>query len=699
MLVKRKCRGCRSGRILACFALFWPFLGAQSCGDRSNSNALKKAPNVLLITIDTLRADAVGAYGAGGGITPSIDRLAAAGTRFESAHAHAVLTLPSHASLLSSRYPFAHGVRDNAGFRFPASMDTLSTWLRARGYRTGAFVSAFPLDARFGLARGFDEYDDRLSGSPRPAFLEQERDGRETVGRARAWLASGDGRPSFCWVHLFEPHYPYAPGEPFASRFAGDPYKGDVAAADAALAPLLQPILDGPERESTIVVLTADHGESLGEHGEATHGIFTYESTLRVPLVIHAAGLPRGVRTDEARHVDIAPTILDLLSIPPPADLDGRSLRRSPGAQTVSYFEALSGALNRGWAPPRGVIRGGLKFIDLPIPELYDLSVDRAEATNLASARAADVQSMRSLLQAFPASVVQAGRESSDAAARLRTLGYTSGGTATRQAYTEADDPKRLIAVDRELQQIVSDYVSGNGAAALSSARAFATRHPRMTVGWLQLAHLEREAGNLKAGIDALQKAHAIDGGNVQATALLGAYLTQDNRASEAVALLSPVAAREDPDVEILRSLALATARAGSPDAALALLTRARAVDPGEVQLLIDEGTVALMADRRGAARAAFEQALARDPTLPRAHSSLAALAVDEGRLADAAAHWREAVARDPSEFGRIFALGVAQARAGRAPQARAALEFFVAAAPSSRYGGEIAQARAWLSR
>ena len=678
--------------------LLWPLLAAPGCRGRTNSNALQKPPNVLLITIDTLRADAIGAYGANGGVTPLIDRLAAAGTRFESAHAHAVLTLPSHASVLSSRYPFAHGVRDNAGFRFPPSMDTLATWLRARGYRTGAFVSAFPLDARFGLARGFDEYDDRLSGSPRPAFLEQERDGRETVARARAWLAAGDGRPSFCWVHLFEPHYPYAPPEPFAARFSADPYKGEVAATDGALAPLLQPILDGPERDSTIVVLTSDHGESLGEHGEATHGIFTYESTLRVPLVIYASGLPRGVRPDQARHVDIAPTILDLLSMPIPSHLDGRSLRESPATSPPSYFEALSGALNRGWAPPRGVIRGGLKFIDLPIPELYDLSADRSEATNLASARAADVQSLRRLLQSFPAAMVQAGRESIDAAARLRALGYTSGGNATRQTYTEADDPKRLIAVDREIQQIVSDYVSGNGAAALSSARAFAARHPRMTVSWLQLAHLEREAGNLKGGIDALQEAHAIDGANVQVTTLLGAYLTQDNRAGEAIALLSPVAAGDDADVEVLRTLALATARAGSADAALALLQRARAIDPGEAQLLVDEGTVALMADRRGAARAAFEQALTRDPTLTRAHSSLAALAVDEGRLSDAAAHWREAVARDPSEFGRIFALGVAQARAGRTPQARAALEFFAATAPPARYAGEIAQARAWLA-
>ena len=677
----------------------------QGCGTgssnelRGSTNALTPPRNVILITIDTLRADAVGAYGASGGVTPLIDRLAAGGTRFESAHAQAVVTLPSHATILSARYPFAHGVRDNTGFRLPAAIETLPIWLRARGYRTGAFVSAFPLDARFGLARGFDEYDDHLSASPRPAFLEQERDGRETVARARAWLAAGDGRPSFCWVHLYEPHYPYAPPEPYASRFAGDPYKGEVAAADAALTPLLQPILDGPERNGTLVILTADHGESLGEHGEATHGIFTYEATLRVPLIIYSGGaLPAGVRRDEARLVDIAPTILDLLSFPMPGGLDGHSLRL-PAHGTTTYFEALSGALNRGWAPARGVIKAGMKFIDLPIPELYDLAADPHETSNLASARQENARSLQALVSTFPAGPVRAAAETGDAAARLRSLGYVSGGAATQRAYSTADDPKQNIAADRELQQIVSEYVAGDGPAALASARTFATRHPRMPLAWLQLAHLERDAGQLAAGIDALRKAHAIDPRNVQVSTLLGAYLTQDNRADEAIGVLTPLAAGEDADVETLRTLALATARRGSTDAALALIARARALDPGELQLFLDEGTIDLMADRRPAARAAFEQALTRDPNSTRAHSSLAVMAVDEGRTADAVTHWREAVTRDPSEYGRIFAMGVAQARGGRTAPARAALEFFVAGAPASHYAREIAQARSWLAQ
>ncbi len=273
--------------------------------------------NVLLVTIDTLRADALGASGNPKASTPWMDRIAALGLRFDRAHAHNVVTLPSHANILSGRYPFVHGVRDNAGFRFPDTVDTLATVLKGRGYRTGAFVSAFPLKARFGLARGFDEYDDRLSGAARPAFLEQERSGAETVAKARTWLGRESSAPTFCWVHLYEPHFPYTPPEPFASKFADNPYAGEVAAADAALGTLVGPILDAGSSSRTVIVLTADHGESLGEHGEATHGIFAYEATLHVPLIVYAAGSVRpGVRSDLVRHVDIMPTVLALLHLP-----------------------------------------------------------------------------------------------------------------------------------------------------------------------------------------------------------------------------------------------------------------------------------------------------------------------------------------------------------------------------------------------
>src|SRR5262249_53777833 len=273
-------------------------VAAASLHARRSSTAVLRQPglDVLLVTIDTLRADAVGAYGATTGATPLLDAVAARGVVFRQAHAHDVVTLPSHANILSGRLPFQHGVRDNAGFRFPRDVPTLASLLGAAGYRTGAFVSAFTLDARFGLARGFDVYDDRLGGPAGPLAL-PERRGADTVAAAQRWLAEGSGRPSFCWVHVYEPHAPYVPPEPFASRHPGAPYVGEVETAAAALQPLLRPLLDSASPH-TLVIVTGDHGESLGEHGERTHGLFAYESTLHVPLVMFAPGVLPSARVD-----------------------------------------------------------------------------------------------------------------------------------------------------------------------------------------------------------------------------------------------------------------------------------------------------------------------------------------------------------------------------------------------------------------
>src|SRR5256885_7112859 len=413
--------------------------GSGACRRASLEPAVSRRAglDVLLITIDTLRADAVGAYGNRRASTPTIDRLAGAGIRFADAHAHTVTTLASHANILSGRYPADHGVHDNSGFLFPDTIETLGTLLKARGYRTGAFVSAYPLDSRFGLARGFDVYDDSfVDAQPRPAFLEQERPGVETRALARQWIESRrPGQPFFCWVHLYEPHFPYAPPEPFAARFLSDAYLGEVAAADAALAPLLDPVLATAHRRPPLLGLTAAHGESLGEHGETTHGIFAYEATLRVPLIVFQPELfsARVVR-EPARHVDILPTILDALSIAAPDSLPGRSLlplvsgrsADAVGADTSAYpiyFESLSGSLNRGWAPLRGVIRDHFKYIDLPIPELYDLDRDANEQHNIATSAPERVGRMRPLLEAVRASAPRAERrpETADARERLRT--------------------------------------------------------------------------------------------------------------------------------------------------------------------------------------------------------------------------------------------------------------------------------------
>ncbi|HEX9365953.1 MAG TPA: sulfatase-like hydrolase/transferase [Vicinamibacterales bacterium] len=695
-------------RALASLSIVPLLFGAWACRRPSPRPAHDPGLNVLLITIDTLRADALGAYGNGRTATPLMDRLAAAGVRFDRAHAHSVVTLPSHASILSGLYPQDHGVRDNAGFRFPAAQATLATLLKARGYATGAFVSAFPLASRFGLMRGFAIYDDGfVDAAPRAPMLEQERRGTETVALARRWLDRHASERTFCWVHLYEPHAPYAPPEPFASRFQADPYLGEVAATDAALEPLLRPVLDAGERGRTAIVLTADHGEALGDHGEATHGVFAYESTLRVPLVVYVPALlsPRVVST-EARHVDIVPTILDVLGVAPPEDLRGASLLPAARGETVdphtvTYFESLSPALNRGWAPLRGLVRDGVKYIDLPLPELYDLAVDPQEERNAIAARAPEASALRRLLGSATFAGAAAPRiaESAEARARLESLGYTSGGAPARDRYTEKDDPKRLIAIDAQLQEVVRLYTSGDRATALERARALVREQPEMRVAWMTLAQVQHDGGDLDGAIASLRRAHALGPRDPQTSALLGGYLTERGAATEAIAVLTPPATDAGADQQVLVALALAQARAGRGGDAVATLDRARAADPSNAMLLVDLGTIRLMANQRDEARRAFDDAVSRNPGIARAHGSLAAMAAEEGRADDAIAEWRVAAQIDPAEYGRVFLLGVSFARTGRPAAARACFGFIVDSAPASRYEQQIGAAREWLTR
>jgi choline-sulfatase len=662
--------------------------------------------SVLLITIDTLRADAIGAYGKASALTPWMDRLAAAGVRFDDAHAHNVVTLPSHANILSGRYPLDHGVRDNAGFRFPAGVETLATLLEARGYATAAFVSAFPLASRFGLGRGFDVYEDSfVDAAARPAFLEQERSGAETVELARRWIEAQADRPVFCWVHLFEPHAPYQPAEPFASRFRSDPYQGDVAAADAALGPLLEPLMARGDDGRTLVVLTADHGESLGEHGEATHGILAYEATLRVPLILYQPRLfrPR-VESAPARHVDLLPTILDALALPRPEGLPGRSLLSPPSvpAETITtYFEALSGQLNRGWAPLHGVIQDRRKYVELPVPELYDLRADPAEAKNAAATEPLRLESLRAALAPLRSGDrgIRRTRESAETRERLKSLGYVGEGTApARLRYTEDDDPKRLMALDAMLQEVVALYTAGDLRSALLKARELVRVRPQMAISLLHLAHLERESGNLPAAVDALQRALAENPGDTTTLALLGAYLTEAGRAREAVDVLESAARSQEPDVEVLIARGLALAKAGRVEEALASLARAREVDPKSAMVLVSVGTVHLMGGDRERAEQAFEAALRENPKLARAHSSLGFLLAESGRAEEAVAHWKDAIALEAGESRKLLTLGSLLSERGRTAEARRYLDLFVASAPAATYAREIERARTWLA-
>ena len=545
--------------------------------------------NVLLVTIDTLRADALGSYG-GPAATPNLDRLAAAGVRFEFAHAHAVATLPSHASILTGLYPFEHGIHDNAGYRLPEESLTLAAMLRAEGFATGAFVGAFPLDSRFGLDNGFDVYDDRFGYAEGPSDLTiAERPAEAVVEAARTWVESQSGR-WFAWVHLFDPHALYSPPPPFDARYAASPYHGEVAYTDHALGPLLD-IAGAADARPTLVVVTADHGEALGEHGERTHGLFAYEATLRVPLVVAQIGrglaVPdeRAVSAEPVRHVDIVPSVLDALSLPASPALPGRSLLDPAPAEIepLSYFEALSASLDRGWAPLRGVLAGRDKYIDLPLPELYDLRADPVESSNLVAGRAGRVRELEALLADLPASDPLERRIAETAAVveRLRSVGYEGGSAPARDIHTQDDDPKRLAHLDDAIHRGVDLYQRGRPREAIEVYREIIAERPDLELAHRRLAHLHWSLGEAEEAVGTLRRARDAGIASPSAAGQLGMYLAESGAADEAVPLLEALVAGEGrPDLDPLTALGIAYARRGDAERALATFERVLALDP-----------------------------------------------------------------------------------------------------------------------
>jgi arylsulfatase A-like enzyme len=682
---------------------------AAACGRTPASPPAPPAPranareaDVLLVTIDTLRADAVG-FGGGFGAatrqpeTPVLDRLAAAGRVYTDAHAHNVVTLPSHTNILTGRYPWQHGVRDNTGFTLPPSVPTLATLLKKAGYATGAFVAAYPLDAGFGLNQGFDVYDDRFPRGSRPEdFVMAERRGDQVVAPALAWWNAHRGRRRFLWVHLYDPHSAYDPPEPFRSRFRDNPYLGEVAAADSFLAPLLGPLLDGREPPA-LVVVTGDHGEALGDHGELTHGLFAYEATLKVPLVLWGPGVEVGKDGRPARHVDIVPTVLGALGVEPPAGLPGRSLLAAPDPAETAYFEALTTSLNRGWAPLRGMLRERKKYIDLPLPELYDLRRDPREEVNLF---ATERRTARALAAALPVESVwppAKGQVTAEQEARLRSLGYSTGTAGGKTSWTAADDPKNLVDLDRKLHQTVELYSRRRYEEAAALAREVLTARPDLAEAAehlaLALRQLERHGEAIAVLRDALARAPQRESLRRQ----LGMALAEAGHPAEAAEILQPLAG--SGDATTLNALGVALSDAGRHGEALAVLQGVARQHPQDPKAFENLGIVALRLHRPAEARDALRRALALNPDLPIAWNTLGVALYQLEGPGPAIDAWQRSVRLDSRQYDALYNLGLVALEAGRSAQAREALGQFVVTAPPQRFAAEIQRARQLLAQ
>jgi arylsulfatase A-like enzyme/Tfp pilus assembly protein PilF len=664
--------------------------------------------NVLLITIDTLRADAPG-YAGGRAATPNLDRLAHEGWAFDFAHGHSVVTLPSHASILTGLYPFAHGIRDNSGYRLSEGTLTLATWLRGRGYATGAFVGAFPLDARFGLGAGFDTYDDRYPSAGRASeLLMPERPANQVVEAATSWIRQQTGR-WFAWVHVFDPHAPYQAPPPFRQQYATDPYAGEVAWVDHALGPLLE-LVRSADRPA-LVIVTADHGEALGDHGEATHGLFAYEATLRVPLIVAATDVGGGRKSGvafvsrPARHIDVLPTIADSLGLPPPGGLPGLSLRpgaaRPPDGQVASYFEALTASLNRGWAPLTGVLLGDEKFIDLPIPELYDLGADPAEQDNRHDGERQRVRALAAMLDRLRQGATPQSRaaEDSETRRRLEALGYVSAGAPARERYSDEDDPKRLVTLDQAMQRGVELFQQGNLEGARQVYSATIRQRPAMATPYLHLAYLEWESGEPGRAIETLRTGLAAGAVGGEMRSQLGIYLAEAGSPVEAVRVLEAAVKSEPGDIDALNGLGIALFRSGRTADAERAFRSALERDPTDVTAWENLGTLALSTGDLPGARRAFTTALARDPSLVGALNGVGVVESRSGNTAAAIEAWRRVVALDPRHFDALYNLASSLVKTGQRDAARPYLQQFAATAPPAFYGEDLQRVRQWLGQ
>ncbi len=655
--------------------------------------------SLLLVTLDTVRADRLGSYGYAAAETPWLDRLAREGVRFEQASAPVPLTLPSHASLLSGLLPPHHGLRNNGAGVFPEGTATLATLLSGAGYRTGAFVGAFVLDRRFGLGRGFEVYDDEIPRDPAAGVvLEAERPGREVVDRALAWLGQ-DQRPFFLWVHLYDAHAPYAPPSPWRERHPGRPYDGEISSVDEQVGRLLQELEKRGLAGRTAVAVVADHGEGLGDHGELTHGLLLYEPTMRVPFLLRSPDLPAGtvVRTPVSL-VDLAPTLAGLLgkSLPAPATpagrpLDGRdlssSLRKGDEPAPADVYAETRYPFLFGWSPLSSLRRRGIKYIAAPRPELYDLERDPGEAANLAAA-AGEADRLRGFagrLAEIEAGAVETPRGAVDAEtrARLASLGYATGSPAPRSPSPGAGpvaspDPKTMVELFQRYERAHNRLKAGETGSALAELEALVAADPANPVFRGELAQAFRERGELDRALPLYRRAAEDAADNPESWYDLASALQEAGRPAEAREALERALHLDPGRAEAHNTLALALLAEGKAEDALRELELATALDPRDATALNNQGNVLRGLGRLDDAERAYRRAAEVAPRYAEPLNGLGTLEVDRNRPFAALPYFSQALELAPAYHEVRLNRGIAHELAGETEAAAAAYREFL---------------------
>ena len=667
-------------KFLASFAIALAALSTgcnRSPATQTSSAAPLRPLNLVVITIDTLRPDHLHCYGYSKIETPSVDSIAASGVRFENAVTQTPLTPPSHASIFTGLYPTVHHVRDTGGFVLQSSSTTLAKILQQEGWDTAAFVSSAVLKKLFGFNQGFAVYDDEMPrpGSSRDFMEDPERRAGDTIDRAVRWLDGQSGKPYFLWVHLYDPHMPYQPPSPFKETYRDRPYDGEIAYADRELGRLFAAVRKKSPAEKTILAVLSDHGESLGEHGEYTHGVFLYDATLRIAFLMSGPGIPAGFLVkQQARTIDFLPTVLDLMGGKAPASVQGVSLMPSFGGRdvrtAVSYAETLYPKINMGWSELRAIRTNHWKYVRARKPELYDLSQDPAETTNLIQGHAAEVQGFEAQLKAV------------------------IGGDGTEKVETSVMDA-------RTLDQLKSlGYVSGFSSRTYNLTGQGAD--PKDRVGILKLLALAEDPNAHTPDsrrIALLEQAVRQDPINPDLYYQLGAKYEKVHRYADAMNLYRTALEKGIQNGRLHSRIADLLIRSGKKDEAIPEYEKAAQLNPADTASQTNLATAYLDKGRLSDAERVFNWVITTDPASASAYNGLGLIAIQRQDAPTARGYFEKAVQLDPDLIEAQLNLGLIYRMAGEGAKARACFEIFLAQASPAQYGEVIPKVRDALTK
>jgi choline-sulfatase len=662
-------------------SLFTAALLASCSSHHSNTQKSEAAPhlqplNVVVITIDTLRADHLHCYGYEKIETPVLDQLARRGVLFENAVAQAPLTPPSHASIFTGQYPTVHHVRNTGGFILPSSARPLARILQEQGWDTAAFVSSAVLKKMIGFNNGFGVYDDQMprQGNKRDFAEDAERRAGDTVDRAIRWLNTQSGKPYFMWVHLYDPHMPYKPPSPFKEKYKDRPYDGEIAYSDEQLGRLLDAVGKKAPAGKTIIAILSDHGESLAEHGEFSHGVFLYDATLHIAFVMAGPGIPAGLRLkQQVRSIDFLPTLLAVLGGKAPANIQGVSLVPAFSGQTVpteiSYEETLYPKLALGWAELRGIRTNHWKYIRAPKPELYDLNRDPAEITNVIQQHPGEVARFEAQLNNAIGTggpeKVETNMVDERQMAQLRSLGYLSGFSPRQYDLNgQGADPKDRVGILKLLDQ---------------------AENPGSNLPELQRIAL-------------LQQALHQDPTNPSLYHQLGGELEKTGRYGDALRLYQTALQHGVENGRLHSRIADLELRRGDKDRAIVEYEKAARFNPSDLDSQTNLATAYLERGRIADAERVFNFVVTNDPDHAAANNGLGLVAIQKRDFNDARGHFEKAVRSDADLVEAQMNLGLLYEMAGDRARARTYFEAFLAKASPAQYRDVIPKVKQELA-